>query len=95
VDILDAIGTRRRHLREARVGKSDGQHERPHGAGGDRPRGKGRAAETGRHGRRIHGRSTGASIALVCAAKGYRLQIVTSDAFSQQKRDHMATLPGS
>jgi cysteine synthase A len=41
------------------------------------------------------GGSTGASIALVCAAKGYRLQIVTSDAFSQQKRDHMATLPGS
>jgi cysteine synthase len=26
----------------------------------------------------------------VCAAKGYRLRIVTSDAFSQEKRDHMA-----
>lgn len=38
------------------------------------------------------GGSTGASIALVCAAKGYRLQIVTSDAFSQEKRDHMAAL---
>ncbi len=38
------------------------------------------------------GGSTGASIALVCAAKGYRLKIVTSDAFSQEKRDHMAAL---
>jgi cysteine synthase A len=38
------------------------------------------------------GGSTGASLALVCAAKGYRLQIVTSDAFSKEKRDHMAAL---
>jgi cysteine synthase A len=38
------------------------------------------------------GGSTGASIALVCAAKGYRVRIVTSDAFSQEKRDHMAAL---
>jgi cysteine synthase A len=38
------------------------------------------------------GGSTGASIALVCAAKGYRLRIVTSDAFSKEKRDHMAAL---
>ena len=38
------------------------------------------------------GGSTGASLALVCAAKGYRLQIVTSDAFSQEKRDHMTAL---
>jgi cysteine synthase A len=38
------------------------------------------------------GGSTGASIALVCAAKGYRLTIVTSDAFSQEKRDHMRAL---
>src|SRR6266567_2312869 len=38
------------------------------------------------------GGSTGASLALVCAAKGYRIQIVTSDAFSQEKRDHMAAL---
>src|SRR5262245_57048351 len=38
------------------------------------------------------GGSTGASLALVCAAKGYRIRIVTSDAFSQQKRDHMAAL---
>ena len=36
------------------------------------------------------GGSTGASLALVCAAKGYRVKIVTSDAFSQEKRDHMA-----
>ena len=36
------------------------------------------------------GGSTGASLALVCAAKGYRLRIVSSDAFSKEKRDHMA-----
>src|SRR5262249_24807219 len=38
------------------------------------------------------GGSTGTSLALVCAAKGYRIRIVTSDAFSQEKRDHMAAL---
>ena len=38
------------------------------------------------------GGSTGTSLALVCAAKGYRIQIVTSDAFSQEKLDHMAAL---
>lgn len=38
------------------------------------------------------GGSTGASLALVCAAKGYRIRIVTSDAFSSEKRDHMAAL---
>ncbi len=38
------------------------------------------------------GGSTGTSLALICAAKGYRIRIVTSDAFSQEKRDHMAAL---
>jgi cysteine synthase len=38
------------------------------------------------------GGSTGAALALICAAKGYRLRIVTSDAFSVEKRDHMAGL---
>jgi cysteine synthase len=38
------------------------------------------------------GGSTGTSLALVCAAKGYRMQLVTSDAFSQEKLDHMAAL---
>ena len=38
------------------------------------------------------GGSTGASLALVCAALGYRLQIVTSDAFSREKLDQMAAL---
>src|SRR5512134_1055541 len=38
------------------------------------------------------GGSTGASLALVCAARGYRIRIVTSEAFSQEKRDHMAAL---
>src|SRR4249920_2124171 len=36
------------------------------------------------------GGSTGASLALVCAAKGYRLRIVSSDAFSPEKLDQMA-----
>jgi cysteine synthase A len=38
------------------------------------------------------GGSTGTSLALVCASKGYRIRIVTSEAFSQEKRDHMAAL---
>ena len=38
------------------------------------------------------GGSTGASLALVCAAKGYKIKIVTSDAFSREKRDQMAAL---
>ncbi|MBI2893750.1 MAG: cysteine synthase family protein [Deltaproteobacteria bacterium] len=38
------------------------------------------------------GGSTGASLALICAAKGYRIRIVTSDAFSKEKLDHMAAL---
>ena len=35
------------------------------------------------------GGSTGASLALVCAAKGYRIRIVTSDAFSPEKLNQM------
>jgi len=38
------------------------------------------------------GGSTGASLALVCAAKGYRIRIVTSDAFSREKLDQMTAL---
>src|SRR5262245_51032160 len=38
------------------------------------------------------GGSTGASLALVCAAKGYKIRIVSSDAFSKEKLDHMAAL---
>ena len=38
------------------------------------------------------GGSTGTSLALVCAARGYPIRIVTSTAFSQEKRDHMAAL---
>jgi len=38
------------------------------------------------------GGSTGASLALICAARGYRLKIVTSDAFSREKLDQMAAL---
>jgi len=36
------------------------------------------------------GGSTGAALALVCALKGYRIRIVSSDAFSREKRDQMA-----
>lgn len=36
------------------------------------------------------GGSTGASLALVCAAKGYRLRLVTSNAFSEDKLIQMA-----
>lgn len=38
------------------------------------------------------GGSTGASLALVCAAKGYRLKIITSDAFSEEKIRTMQAL---
>jgi cysteine synthase A len=38
------------------------------------------------------GGSTGTSLAFVCGAKGYPIRIVTSDAFSREKRDHMAAL---
>jgi cysteine synthase A len=38
------------------------------------------------------GGSTGTSLALVCAAKGYPIRIVSSDAFSREKLDHMAAL---
>jgi cysteine synthase A len=38
------------------------------------------------------GGSTGASLALVCAAKGYRIHIVSSDAFSREKLDQMRAL---
>ena len=56
-----------------------------------------RAEEGGRRGPggtvvEYTGGSTGTSLALVCAAKGYRLRIVSSDAFSREKLDHMAAL---
>lgn len=38
------------------------------------------------------GGSTGTSLALICVAKGYRLHIVTSNAFSREKLDHMSAL---
>src|SRR3569832_193725 len=38
------------------------------------------------------GGSTGVSLALVCAVKGYDLHIVTSDAFAREKLEHMRAL---
>ena len=38
------------------------------------------------------GGSTGTSLAMICAARGYPIRIVTSDAFSVEKRDHMRAL---
>jgi cysteine synthase A len=38
------------------------------------------------------GGSTGVSLALVCVARGYKIHIVTSDAFSKEKLDHMRAL---
>ena len=38
------------------------------------------------------GGSTGVSLSLICAVKGYRLHIVTSDAFAREKLDHMQIL---
>src|SRR5215469_11102053 len=36
--------------------------------------------------------STGVSLSVVCAVKGYRLHIVSSDAFAREKLDHMQIL---
>jgi cysteine synthase A len=41
------------------------------------------------------GGSTGVSLSLVCAVKGYPLRIVTSDAFAREKLDHMRILGAS
>jgi len=38
------------------------------------------------------GGSTGTSLAFVCAARGFAITVVTSDAFSREKRDHMRAL---
>lgn len=38
------------------------------------------------------GGSTGVSLSLVCAVKGYPLDVVTSDAFAREKLDHMERL---
>ncbi|HXP76142.1 MAG TPA: cysteine synthase family protein, partial [Stellaceae bacterium] len=38
------------------------------------------------------GGSTGTSLALICAVKGYPLHIVSSDAFTREKLDHMRLL---
>jgi cysteine synthase A len=38
------------------------------------------------------GGSTGTSLAFVCAARGYPITLVSSDAFSREKRDHMRAL---
>lgn len=38
------------------------------------------------------GGSTGTSLAFACAARGYAITVVTSDAFSREKRDHMRAL---
>ena len=38
------------------------------------------------------GGSTGTSLAFVCAARGIPITVVTSDAFSREKRDHMRAL---
>lgn len=38
------------------------------------------------------GGSTGVSLALVCAVKGYALHIITSDAFAREKLHHMQIL---
>lgn len=56
-----------------------------------------RAAASGRllsSGRLVEytGGSTGTSLALVCAARGFAITVVTSDAFSIEKRNHMRAL---
>jgi len=57
----------------------------------------GRAADSGRlrpDGMLVEyaGGSTGTSLAFVCSARGFPITLVTSDAFSREKRDHMRAL---
>ena len=52
----------------------------------------GRRGRANTKGRTRTGGSTGVSLALICGAKGYPLHVVTSDAFSLEKRDHMQAL---
>jgi cysteine synthase A len=105
VDILDAIGnTSIARLRKVRPHNGGEifvklEWENPTGSMKDRAAQAmiGRAERDGRlkPGDTVveyTGGSTGASLALVCAARGYRLRIVTSDAFSLEKRDHMKAL---
>jgi cysteine synthase len=105
VDILDAIGNTSlvRLGRVVPAGSADVlvklEWENPTGSMKDRMAQAviGRAEEDGRlrPGDTVveyTGGSTGASLALVCAAKGYRSRIVSSDAFSREKLDQMAAL---
>jgi cysteine synthase A len=102
VNILDAIGNtsmvRLQHVVPAGCAAilAKLEWENPTGSMKDRMARAviGRAEEDGRLRRgdtvvEYTGGSTGASLALVCAARGYRIRIVTSDAFSREKRDQM------
>lgn len=57
----------------------------------DRALASGRLLPTGRV-VEYTGGSTGTSLAFVCAARGIPITLVTSDAFSREKRDHMRAL---
>jgi len=105
MNVLDAIGNTSM-VRLRRIVPASGarilvklEAENPTGSMKDRmARGVIEAAEgSGRLGKggtvvEYTGGSTGASLALVCGARGYRLRIVTSDAFSREKLDQMAAL---
>ncbi len=105
MDILEAIGNTSL-VRLRKVAPSGGakifvklESENPTGSMKDRMAQAvlGRAEEDGRlkTGDTVieyTGGSTGTSLAFVCAARGHRIRIVTSDAFSQEKRDHMVAL---
>ena len=101
MNILDAIGNtslvRLQRITTQVFAKLEG--ENPTGSMKDRMAGAVvTAAEAGGRLKRgdtiieYTGGSTGTSLAFVAAAKGYGIRIVTSDAFSQEKRDHMAAL---
>lgn len=57
----------------------------------DRASGDGRLPRGGRL-VEYTGGSTGTSLAFVCAARGFAATLVSSDAFSREKRDHMRAL---
>src|ERR1051325_3140466 len=65
--------------------KSDRQHEGSHGAFDDRGRRASRDLPPGGTVMDYTGGSTGSSLAMVCATKGYKAFFVSSDAFAEEK----------
>ncbi|MEZ4572490.1 MAG: pyridoxal-phosphate dependent enzyme [Thermomicrobiales bacterium] len=76
--------------RQDRRWQSDRLLQGPHGAGKDRGAEQRGDLKPGMTVVEFTGGSTGSSLAFVCAIKGYRFNVVSSDAFSREKLATMA-----